>query len=135
MGSLIDFTAPVPPVAKARPRVTMVGGNARAYTPRKTADFEKAIALHCPSTMMEGPVKLTLTLALPIPASWSKKKQTAAATHEIRPTSRPDIDNYAKAVMDGLDGRAFADDAQVVSLAVDLVYATDPHVRVIVQPV
>ena len=131
MGLLIDFTAPVAPVAKARPKVTRNG----TFTPRKTANFEEAIALHCPNTMMEGPVGLTLTLALPIPISWSRKKQAAAVAGEIRPTSRPDIDNYAKAVMDGLDGRAFADDAQVVSLAVELVYATDPHVRVIVQPV
>ena len=37
---MIQFTVPGQPVAKGRPKFTMQGGFARAYTPKKTADYE-----------------------------------------------------------------------------------------------
>jgi len=126
---MVSFTVHIAPVAKARPRVSMRHGRAFAYTPKKSADYERLIAEQCPKEPMDGPLALNLQFGIPIPASWSKQKKADALYGVIRPTSRPDIDNYIKAVMDAVNGLAYHDDAQVVSLFAKLVYSESPHVR------
>ena len=128
---MIKFTVPVPPVAKARPRVTMRGGFARAYTPKKTAQFEHIVADCCPLHQpISTPCHLSVTFHLPIPKSWSKAKQKAAQDGELLPVTRPDIDNYIKAVMDALNGVAYEDDSQVVTLTAAKLYSADPRVEI-----
>lgn len=125
---------PGQPVAKARPRVTMRGGKPRAYTPKKTADFEELIRSSWGTLpAMDGPIKLIIKLELQIPQSWSKKKKAQALAGEIRPLARPDIDNYAKSVMDSLNGLGYADDSQVVELVVSKEYAEEPGTLITVQ--
>jgi len=126
---MVSFTVKIEPVAKARPRVSMRHGRAFAYTPKKSADYERAIAAECPKALMEGPLALSLQFGISIPKSWSKQKKADAVANVIRPTSRPDIDNYIKAVMDAVNGLAYHDDSQVVSIFAKLIYAECPHVR------
>ena len=86
------------PVAKGRPRMTRRGF---VYTPAATRKFE---AHSRPSAQLamdgrppiEAPVRIELLTELPMPASWSKRKTADAITGHIRPTSRPDVDNYRK---------------------------------------
>jgi Holliday junction resolvase RusA-like endonuclease len=61
-------------------------------------------------------VSLEVVVSLPIPQSWSRKKQQAARWGVVRPTSRPDIDNYIKAVFDGCNEIVWKDDSQVVQV-------------------
>jgi Holliday junction resolvase RusA-like endonuclease len=42
-----------------------------------------------------------------------------------RPTTRPDIDNYAKLVLDALNGFVWADDSQVVKIEAVKRYAKE----------
>ncbi len=119
-----NFYVPGPIVAKARPRVTMRGNKPRAYTPKKSADFEKVVAGACSiETPIEGPLDLKINMYLVIPQSWSKTKTSEAAMGTIKPTSRPDLDNYLKSIMDGLNGVAYLDDSQIVSLSITKQYA------------
>jgi len=122
----IDIT----PVAKARPRVTMVGGRARAYTPKKSADYERQIAREWAHKRQSDAVRLDIVFGMPIPQSWSKKQQDAAASGLILPSKKPDIDNLIKAVMDALNGVAYDDDNQVVELSGKKVYTVDPYVAI-----
>lgn len=127
---------PGQPVAKARPRVTMRGGKPRAYTPKKTADFESLIKSHWKGLpVMTGPLHLSLVFYLQIPQSWSNKKKSQAEHGEIRPTSRPDIDNYVKSVMDALNSIAYEDDSQVVELTVRKKYSSEPGTLISVQSI
>lgn len=105
------------PVAKARPRVTMIGGRARAYTPKKSADWEKHIraSLQCRPT--DVPVALKIQFYMPIPKSYSKAKRQQAIDGLMLPSKKPDIDNLIKAVMDALNGYAWLDDNQVVQVS------------------
>ena len=48
----------------------------------------------------------------------------------IKPTKKPDIDNIAKIICDGLNGVAYKDDAQIIYLAVMKRYAEEGSVRV-----
>ena len=122
----IDIT----PVAKSRPRVTMVGGRARAYTPKKSADYERQIAREWVHERQSDPVRLDIVFGMPIPQSWSKKQQDAAASLLILPSKKPDIDNLIKAVMDALNGVAYDDDNQVIELSAKKVYAPEPYVAI-----
>ena len=137
-GSSVSFEIPGAPVAKGRPRLTTRGGFARAYTPKKTASFEARVALAAQQAMagaepIEGPVKLTIFVLLPIPQSWSKKKQEMAANRDILPCSRPDLDNYLKAVCDGSNEIVWRDDSQVVRVDASKVYSTVPGIAVTVE--
>ena len=132
---MIEFTAPIQPVAKARPRVAVRGGKARAYTPRKTADYEEKLAGYCPVNVINGPVRVDINVTLAIPSSWSGGVREQAILGRVRPTSRPDVDNYAKAILDAIEGRAFVDDSQVVELFIRAFYNVDPIVHCRIEPI
>lgn len=52
------------------------------------------------------------------PKSDSKKTRVQKCAGNAVCTLKPDVDNVAKIIMDGLNGVAFSDDKQVVSLRV-----------------
>ncbi|MGH7921890.1 MAG: RusA family crossover junction endodeoxyribonuclease, partial [Candidatus Dormibacteraceae bacterium] len=60
-----------------------------------------------------GPLRLAVVVWQPLPKALPKSRRQRAP-----PTKRPDIDNYAKNVLEGLDGVAYRDDAQIVDLRV-----------------
>ncbi len=111
---MITFTIPGKPFAKQRPRTTRQG---RVYTPAETVSFERTVGQiamqHFPQPI-EGPVKVIILATFEPPKSWSKKK---VSEHINRPhTQRPDLDNCQKALLDGLNRIAFADDGQVAEI-------------------
>jgi len=122
------------PVAKARPRVTMRGGKARAYTPKKSADYERLIASHWHHAPTDKPVALRIEFGMPIPASWPKYRRTEALQGSLLPAKKPDIDNLVKAVLDALNGIAYNDDSQVVCLTSRKQYAAVPGVLIQITP-
>ena len=113
-GPVITITIPGTPFAKQRPRATRQG---RVYTPAKTVSFERTvgtIAAEHFQTPLDCPVKVTICATFTPAASWSKKK---TAEHLNRPhTQRPDLDNLAKAICDGLNRIAWADDSQIAAM-------------------
>lgn len=132
---MITFTIPGSPVGKGRPRVSRRGGFARMYTPEKTASYESLVAMAGHQAMAGAPVLLeavavTLAIRVPVPASWSKKKQAAAVAGAVWPTTKPDIDNVEKAIFDGLNGVAWRDDVLVVEVRKVKRYSLLPGVAV-----
>jgi Holliday junction resolvase RusA-like endonuclease len=53
----------------------------------------------------------------------------------LRPTSRPDTDNYIKSVQDALNGIVWKDDSQVVALIADKWYSDKPRIEIDVREV
>lgn len=137
--SAITFTVPGAPQGKGRPRVGKIGGQARMFTPAKTVAYEGLIA-HAAQQAMAGrpmldePVECRVLIVAPVPASWSKRKQSAALAGAVLPTTKPDADNVVKAVFDGLNGVLWRDDVLVVDLAVRKRYGSTPCVKVSVTP-
>lgn len=132
----ITFTIPGLPIGKGRARVTRTG---HAYTPAATRSYETAIRFAAAEAMrgaapIEGPVAVELLAQLPIPPSWSKRKQAAALTGELRPTGRPDLDNVLKAALDGVNAIVVRDDAQAVEFRCRKVYAATPCLIVTIKP-
>lgn len=117
----ICFEIPGDPVAKARPRATMVSGRARMYTPAKTENYEARVALFASQAMagaapLQCAVALTVIALFPIPPSWTKKRQAAARAGVEQHTKKPDLDNVVKAIKDGANGILWTDDSQVCTL-------------------
>lgn len=121
------------PFAKQRPRFSRKSG--RAYTPAETVSFERNVGMiaarHFPQPL-EGPVRVIVRACFAMPASWSKKKR--AELSDKPHTQRPDIDNLQKAVLDGLNRIAFADDAQIAELTATKYWSTSDVTFVEVMP-
>lgn len=112
----VTFTIDGEPVAKERPRFG--GGKGQPRTPDKTRAFETSVGLMAMVAMrgidvMTGDVACRLTF-------WVKR-------------DNKDIDNMAKAVLDGLNKVAWHDDSQVkVLIARILKDVTAPRIEVTV---
>ena len=75
------------------------------------------------------PLWLEVTAFYPIPKSTSKKKIELMEKGEIRPTIKPDLDNCVKIVADSLNGIAYKDDSQIVSVVADKYYSDTPRLE------
>jgi Holliday junction resolvase RusA-like endonuclease len=84
---------------------------------------------------IEGPVDLRLAVYLPIAPSWSKKKQEAARAGYIRPTARPDIDNFVKLAMDAAKSIVWRDDSQVTDAAMWKRFSDTPRLVIEIRPI
>ena len=130
----VNFCVPGPPVGKARPRVTKSG---HAYTPQKTKDYERLVRECYLSQVGEikfvgkRPLEVLIEAEFPIPKSASKKKQ--AEMVETYHVNKPDADNLAKSILDGLVGVAIEDDSAVSVLTVVKTWSESPCVYVHIQ--
>lgn len=125
---------------KQRPRFRKVGNFVQTYTPKQTKSYEKLIADEYKKQNgvlfpTELPLELRIRAFMGIPSTFSKKKKTRAIEGELRPTKKPDADNIAKSILDGLNGVAYADDKQVVELSVKKYYGTLERVEIDIQEV
>lgn len=109
-----SFFVPGKPKGKGRPQFNRK--TRRAYTPKETREYEEQIAFayvkQC-GVGFQGYVYVEITAIFKIPKSWPKSKRRLVEEGRIYP-SRPDVDNIEKAVLDGLNHVAYADDAAVV---------------------
>ena len=62
------------------------------------------------------------------------KRREAALRGDIRPTSRPDADNYVKAALDAINAIVIGDDSLVVELVATKRYAAVPALTIVVTP-
>lgn len=143
----IVFTVPGTPIAKGRAKSSSrIGSDAagkqrvftRHYTPEKTERYENLVRLAAEKAMggaspFEQPVALTVAIYLPIPASWSKKKQDKARDGKVAATKKPDADNVLKALKDGMNGVVYLDDARITDVTLQKRYALSPRVDVIAR--
>lgn len=129
----LEFTVFGEPQGKARPRFTRMG---RAYTPKKTADYEKYIQevfMDCYprwSKPLETDLKMTVIALFEPAESYSKRKKADCLEGLIRPHKKPDLDNIAKVVLDALNGLVYVDDKQVTDLRVRKRYDTVARVEI-----
>jgi Holliday junction resolvase RusA-like endonuclease len=124
------------PVAKGRPRFTRRG---ISYTPAATRKYEAHGRLAAQEAMGDRPpitvpVRIVAHVELPVPASWSRTRTAAALTGDIRPTTRPDLDNYLKAAMDAVNTIVVADASLVVEIDARKRYGIQPKLVLTITP-
>ncbi|WP_100065132.1 RusA family crossover junction endodeoxyribonuclease [Miniphocaeibacter massiliensis] len=120
------------PVAKGRPRLSRYG----TYTPAKTKNAE--IALQMAWKMLtkdkiyyeDKPISLIVDFYKKPPKSTSKKRLKLMEDKIIRPTTRPDIDNYIKLVLDALNELAYKDDNLICDLRARKYYSINPRIEI-----
>jgi Holliday junction resolvase RusA-like endonuclease len=124
------------PVPFARMRT----GNGNHFVPSRQRNAAAALrnaasdVMHG-KTMFDEPLSFYLRAEMPIPASWSKKKQAAALRGEVWPGKKPDLDNLTKLATDAFNTVVYRDDALICEVFASKVYGEIPSLIVTVAPV
>ena len=115
------------PIAKGRPRLGRYG----TYTPQKTVDYENLVRLsylqQCNNRKLSGYIRAEIELYFQIPKRTGKADRWKMKSGQIRHDKRPDADNCIKAVCDALNGIAYDDDSQIVSVRCEKYYGEIPQ--------
>ena len=124
----IEVTIFVVPTPWGRSGMTVIGGHAAAYKPKKTRNSEDMIAYAIRQQVMASgtfdvgvPLALSATFFLEKPKS-NPKKMT-------KPVKRPDLDNYGKLLLDALNKYIWPDDSQIVDLHIKKEFGTPPRIE------
>jgi len=146
----VEFMVEGAPVGKARPRVT----RRVTYTPAKTSHYEDLVRYSATSNFTgffeKGtPLDVKIIAYFEVPKSYTKKRRINCLAGLELPTKKPDIDNVAKIVMDGMNPKTrrnkqlhkmvkvmrgvYQDDQQVTFLTVKKRYAEYARVEVRVK--
>ena len=134
---MIKFTVPGTPQPWRRARIGRVGGKTIHFTDPRTKTNEAhwasaALTAMKGAPLMTGPLRADITVRFLPPKTLTKARAFAIACGVERPTKTPDADNVAKN-LDGLNGVAFRDDAQIVELFVSKIYADSAGVDVVIK--
>lgn len=121
------------PRGKGRPRTTTIAGHPHIYTDGKTRAYEAEIRsafVAAGGIMLTGPVVLRVRAEYAIPVSATARKRVEMLSGKAMPIVHPDLDNVLKAVQDALNGVAYKDDSQIVSIDAEKVYAEQPSLKI-----
>lgn len=127
------------PQGKGRPRYTVRGGHAVAYTPESTRAYEAQIrqAWQEQDGRDFGPAALALivTAYYPVPSRARKAEREAMLSGQVPVRDKPDLDNVVKAVMDALNSTAYEDDKQITHINAARTYSEDPRIEIDLIPI
>ena len=129
---MIKETFNITPVPASRPRVTRFS----TYFPKKYTQFRKQFAelLDDITTQTnDGLLSVKLDFYVQIPKSWSKKKTKEMEGRYC--SNNADLDNYCKAVLDGLEGRYYENDKQVVMIRARKFYSINGRIQFELSPI
>lgn len=123
----IELTIPIEPVAKARSRTAVRNGKVRSYTPERTQvaqDFIKAFLQPYKDQCFPEHIPLKLT------AIFYRHKSIWLPKREKLPFRKPDLDNFVKLLLDGINETLVPDDAQITSMNISKVWANGDKPRI-----
>ena len=127
----------IEPVEQARPRATRMGRGIRLYDPKKVSVYKKQLAMMCKFQYKDQPLSGQLTVNLKfyrhVQSSVSKKERKLRLIGAHRPTVKPDVDNYIKSTLDGLNGLLWEDDNQIVKIVAEKYYSEHPRIEIEVR--
>lgn len=129
----VQFTVYGEAKGKARPRFSRVSGH--TYTPKDTLYYESHVMNSFTTANpdwkpSDKAIMAYITVFTSIPKSTSKKKRVLMLKQLIYPKKKPDADNIMKSIFDSLNGIAYVDDCQIVSIAYNKLYDEQPRVEV-----
>ena len=135
---MIEFQIPGATVGKGRPRFARRGAFVATYTDEKTASYESLVRMAAGQVMagavpVDYPCACDIEISITPPESWSQKKKAAALEGHVWPTTKPDLDNVAKVILDACNSIVWTDDKQVVTLAVSKRYSLKNCVNVRIE--
>lgn len=114
----------IKPQPKGRPRFS-----GHAYTDEKTRQYEKDIKM---LYKYSGGKKYDGAVALYVVFCYKTSQSKNLYSHK---KTRPDVDNLLKALMDGLNGVAWNDDSQVVTINARKMWDLEDKIEIDIQKV
>ena len=128
----IAFIVKGNPQALKRHRTFRRGKFTGQYDPSQgdKADFLALAHQHAPEKPIDAPVRLSVSF------EFARPKNHYRANGEVKPkapavhTSRPDIDNLEKFILDSLNGVFWRDDRLVYSIQASKIYGETPATRI-----
>jgi Holliday junction resolvase RusA-like endonuclease len=134
-----ELTIPGEPVAKGRGRIIKLGAHMGIKTPEKTRRYEDIVRQTAVrewgyrQPLADVAVTATIRAYRGIAPSWPNKKRALALAGSLRPTGRPDLDNFIKSATDGLFGVVLADDSIIVAVHAEKWYAAEPRLELVLM--
>lgn len=130
---MFECLIPMEAVAKARARVVRTRYGVKAFTPKKTQNFEFMarffISQKADYQLLDNPIDYPVKLYVDFLLKRPKKPLFAW------PAVRPDIDNYIKSILDAMNGLILKDDALVCQIVAKKGYAIkSPHIWIKLEP-
>jgi Holliday junction resolvase RusA-like endonuclease len=129
------------PQGKARARTVRnkYTGKVHSFTPEKTANYEDLLRWNYKAAggvyYAEKTLQVDIKAFYPIPKSFSKARRNDAIKGDVSPTTKPDCDNIIKVVLDALNGVAYYDDKQVVSVSCNKYYAERGYTEIEIKEI
>lgn len=125
-------------MGQPRPRFARMGKFTRVYEPKEATEYKKLVA----QAAIDAGYRLESSAPFVVDifsfSELAKTHHRKAPVPQQRNTSKPDVDNIAKIVLDALTGVVWVDDSQVTDLSVHKYTAAqgvEPYVRVVLMPV
>src|SRR5699024_9738224 len=127
----MKYVFDIVPVPQGRPRFARRGKFVQTYDPPKSKKFKTELRQLAEIEYSENqyhaeqhiPISVELKVYKPMLKSFSKAKRLKANEGVLRPTTKADADNYAKGILDSLNGLFWHDDGQIVDLHVGKYYS------------
>lgn len=136
-GRILKFTIDGEVQPQERPRFSRRGSFVTTYDPPKSANYKKHVAKiaeqYKMDNLIESEIKLTIDVYRKIPKSTTKKDLKRIEEGELLPIKKPDVDNLAKGIKDGITGILWKDDSLIVELVVRKFYSHNPRAEVIIE--
>lgn len=129
---MLKFSIPIAPVPASRPRFTRTG---HAYDTKKYMQFKRDIHYwlsdnYHDEPLSDKPLMIRYEFYRKVQSSISKKEHARRISGQVKPTTKPDVDNYVKSMQDCLIGQVLEDDNIVCDIHAIKRYADEPHIEV-----
>ena len=139
----MKYVFDIAPVPQGRPRFARRGKFTQTYDPPKSKKFKIELAEIARKQLSEHPfyagkhvpIEVSLKFYIPMLKSFTKTKREMALNGSLRPPTRPDIDNYIKGTLDGLNGIFWEDDGQIVELHAGKYYSDKPRIEMEIKEI
>ena len=117
---------PGKPIAKARPRFARRGKFVKAYSEQETEESKfYMLAREQIKNKIYGPIEISIWLYFKRPKSHygaGKNSHVLKTTAPPEHIFKPDVDNCVKFILDCLNGLAWEDDSQIITLGASKSY-------------
>lgn len=132
---MVTFTVKIKPMGAVRmtQRSKWTNDSAQRYlTYKRIIGIEARKHVREPT---ESAVVVTANFYYPMPVGFTKAKKEMARSGQLRPTTKPDLDNVVKGLADSLNKIAWKDDNQIVSITAHKYYADEPKIEIQIEEV
>ena len=128
-GNVISFTIDGNVQAQQRPRFRRIGKGVQTYDPKESAEYKKYVAKvakeYAPEQLIESKILLFIDVYIKIPKSYTKKQREEILKNDNAHLKKPDVDNLAKGIKDGITGVIWKDDSLINELHIRKFYCSD----------